>query len=75
MWVVAIICGLIGVLVAGPLAIAGIAFEVGALKDVGTVLFWGCWIVAIPMGAVFLSKTITGRYKNIEARDWSEQVW
>jgi hypothetical protein len=74
-WIVAIICGLIGVLVAGPLAIAGITFEISALKEAGTLLFWCSWMVAISMGAVFLSKTIAGRYKSIEARDWSEQVW
>jgi len=74
-WIVGIICGLIGVLIAGPLAFAGIAFEISALKEAGTLLFWCCWIVAIAMGAVFLSKTITGRYKSIEARDWSKQVW
>ena len=74
-WVVAVICGLIAVLAAGPLAIAGVALEIDALKDAGTLLFWCCWIVAIPMGAVFLVKTLAGRYKDIEERDWNEQVW
>ena len=74
-WVVAIVCGLIGVLVAGPVAMAGIAFEISALKDAGTFLFWCCWVVAIPMGAIFLSKTMAGRYKGIESRNWNEQVW
>ena len=74
-WVVAIICGLVGVLLAGPLAIAGLGLEIDVLLSAGTTLFWCCWIVGIAMGAVFLSRTIAGHYKGIEDRDWSEQLW
>ena len=74
-WIVFIICGLAGVLIAGPLAIAGILADIQAIKSIGTMLFWCCWIVAAAMWFVYISRSILGHYKSIEDRDWRQQVW
>ena len=74
-WVIFIICCLTGLLVAGPIAVSGIAFQVEALTSVGTAIFWGCWIVGIAMWIVYISRSIAGHYKSIEDRDWDDQVW
>ena len=74
-WTITIICGLVAVLIAGPLAISGIVFEVSVLVTAGKLLFWSCWFVGVAMGAVFLSGLLTGRYKDIGDRDWQDQLW
>lgn len=74
-WVILTICALVAVLIAGPVALLGGAFEVGFFVTAGKFLFWTCWLIGVAMGAVFLSGLLTGRYKNISDRDWQDQIW
>lgn len=74
-WIVIIICGLVGVLIAGPLAVFGEVLQVEGFKRVGIFLFWGCWIVAVPMSFIYLYRLATGYYKGISDRDWKDQFW
>ena len=74
-WVVFISCILAGLLIAGPLLLSGIVFEIEALEFLGGILFWCCWIMAAAMWLVFILRSIAGHYREIEHRDWSEQIW
>ena len=74
-WVVTIICGLIGVLVAGPLAVIGNVLQIEGLALAGTWIFWGSWLTAAPVSLFYICRLSTGHYKDIENRDWGDQVW
>lgn len=74
-WIVFVISMLVGLLVAGPLAIVGIVFQIGDLESAGRLLFICSWSVGVAMWFVFISHSIRGRYKNIKESNWSEQLW
>jgi len=74
-WVVFIISVLIAVLVAGPIAIAGIKLELSILESIGYLLFIGSWLVGIVSWFVFSGNTAKGKYKNMRAEKWADQKW
>ncbi len=74
-WIVFIVCGLMGLLIAGPVVIIGMTFHLEALRSVGIVLFWFCWAAGGVMWLVYISRLIAGKYKEIAERDWREQIW
>lgn len=74
-WII-FICGvLIGLLVAGPLAILGSALNFWLLKIIGSVLFFACWAIAAIMFFVGIISRISGNWKKLEDRNWKDQVW
>ena len=74
-WIVFIVSGLLGVLIAGPIALSGIWFEIEALVSVGRLLLWSCWAVAVSMWIVHFSRSIAGHYKDVGDHDWKDQIW
>jgi hypothetical protein len=74
-FIIGIIAGLTALLIGGPLLVGGKLLEVGVLLYLGYIIFIACWAVAAIMWVVFGSGLITGRYKNIKAGDWKDQVW
>jgi hypothetical protein len=74
-FILAIIAGLTGLLVAGPLMFAEYFWGLKMLAYIGKLLFVFSWTVGMVMGIVFASGLITGRYRNIEEKDWTHQIW
>jgi hypothetical protein len=74
-WVVGTASILAGLLVAAPVMISGFSFQIKVLAAVGQALSWCCWIVAVAMWALFITRLIAGHYKGVASRDWNEQIW
>ena len=74
-WIIFVISGLVGLLLAAPMAICGVVFQVDALRAVGTTLLWCFWAIGATMWLIYIFRSIAGRYKEIEERDWGQQVW
>lgn len=74
-WVVAIIAGLVGVLVAGPIALVGVIYDLPFLNWLGTVVFFSAWTIAAFMWGIFVVGLIQGKYRGIRDLPWSEQLW
>jgi hypothetical protein len=49
--------------------------EMAIVKGFGQALFVTSSIVAAVMWFIFASGLISRRYKNMEERDWKDQVW
>ena len=73
-WVIGITSGLIGILVAGPMMFLGIYIGVGLIKMSGTILFVLCWTVFAVTSVVFVFGFLTGKYRGLKEKEWSEQV-
>ena len=74
-WIMFVISILAGLLVAGPLAVSGIALEIETLESAGTTLLWSCCVFGGTMWLLYICRSIAGHYKDIESRDWREQIW
>ena len=74
-WVVGICAGLLGMLVFGPLGFLAAALEFRPLSYLAIVGFIVCWCAFAAMWLVFAVKFLSGRYRDLPARDWKEQVW
>ncbi len=73
-WVVGILAGLIGLAV-GLVGFAAAWAGINWLKWVAIFIFVQCWLVFAATWFVFVFGLLTGRYKNIQCREWSEQLW
>ena len=62
-------------MVAGPATILGIVLQVEVLEMAGRYLFVCCWVVGIAMWLVYIYRLTTGFYKQIQEREWTDQVW
>jgi hypothetical protein len=71
-FVIAIIAGMVGVLFTGPLML--VAFYVGlkAIFLLGQLIFALCCALGVACGFFFISGLMTGRYRNIQERNWAE---
>jgi hypothetical protein len=74
-FVIAIIAGLIGGLIGGPVMFGGHFLGISGIIIFGKILFMACWLVAASTGIFFAFGLITGKYKNIEDKDWNHQLW
>ena len=74
-WVLFILGCLSGLLVAAPIAISGVTLKVQVIKTIGISLFIGFLVFGAIMYFVYIISLAKGRYKDIESRDWKEQIW
>jgi len=74
-WVLFVLGCLCGLLVAGPIAISGVALKIQLVKTIGFSLFFSCWAFGAVMFIIYTFSFVKGRYKDIEPRDWKEQIW
>ena len=74
-WVIFVLAVLIGLLVFGPIGFLGAYFEVTELYLLAAFGFMSCWLVAAVTLIVFFAKLISGKYRNLPPRPWSDQVW
>lgn len=73
-WVIFILAGLIGLAV-GLVGFAAAWAGISWLKRAAIFIFVLCWLVSAATWLVFIFGLLTGRYKNIQPREWSEQLW
>ena len=74
-WIIFICSGLVCLLVASPIAIGGSVLKIKFLQMTGIFLFDLCWSTMAVMFVVGIINRIIGRWKNIEEKDWKDQVW
>jgi energy-coupling factor transporter transmembrane protein EcfT len=74
-FVVAIIAALIGGLCGGPLMFGGHFLNISSLIVFGKILFVFCWIVFAIMGIFFAFGMLAGRYRDMQEKDWTQQIW
>ena len=74
-WIIFICAGLIGLLVAGPIAIGGSILEIRLLGMIGVFLFFLCWAAMAVMFVVGFISKIFGHWKDLQEKDWKDQVW
>lgn len=74
-WVLFICAGLLGLLAFAPIIGLGIFFEANWLFRLGVVGFVACWCLMAVSGVVTAVGGFSGRYRNLEAKDWKDQVW
>jgi hypothetical protein len=74
-WIIFVISILAGLLIAGPLAVSGIALEIKILQSAGITLLWVCWVFGGAMWLLYICRSIAGHYKDIGSHDWREQIW
>jgi hypothetical protein len=53
----------------------GAYIESVPLLSIGKVGFVLCFLAAFVAGPVFISGLISGKYKNLPAKSWKDQVW
>ncbi len=73
-WVIFILAGLIGLAV-GLVGFAAAWAGISWLKGAAIFIFVLCWLVSAATWLVFIFGLLTGRYKNIQPREWGEQLW
>lgn len=73
-WVIAVCSGLCGLAV-GLVAFVAAFAKLQLLKSLALIAFVSCWVVLALSGLSFLVGLLSGRYRRVEARPWSEQVW
>jgi len=74
-WVLFICAGLIVLLVFAPIIGLGIFFEASWVRGLGMFGFFMCWCVMAVAGVISAVGNISGRYRNLSAKDWKDQVW
>jgi NO-binding membrane sensor protein with MHYT domain len=74
-WVLANLAFSTGVLVAMPILLVGLHYDLGFIKGIGIFLFAVCGITYVCMLAIRFVKTLSGKYRYIEERDWKDQTW
>lgn len=74
-WVLFICAALIALLAFGPIIGLGTLVEASWLYQLGIVGFVACWCVMAVSGAITAVGGLTGRYRNLVAKDWKDQVW
>ena len=74
-WVVFIISILVALLVAVPIVFAGAYFHIESFEHIGNTLLILCILLFIPSWLVFPAGALKGKYRNLVARDWGEQLW
>jgi hypothetical protein len=74
-WVLFVLFLLAALLVAAPITILGIYFDLGIVKGLGTTLFVICILISFPLYFVFLGGMLRGKYSNIKEQNWENQVW
>ena len=74
-WVLFICAGLIALLFFAPIIGLGILFEANWLRLLGMFGFFVCWCVGAVAGAVLAVGNFSGRYRDLRAKDWKDQVW
>ena len=74
-WVILILFGLCGLLIAGPIMFLGAYFKIAFIKEIGSFLFTLCWISAVASWFVFIVGMLTGKYRNIKEQEWNKQLW
>ena len=73
-FVVFVISVLIG-LVFGGIAILGVRLQITFLEYAGRSGFIASWTVAAAMFIVFLPRSWAGKYRELPAKPWKEQLW
>jgi hypothetical protein len=73
-WVVGILAGLVGLSV-GLVGFVAAWVGINWLKLLAIFFFAVCWLVFAATWFVFVFGLLTGRYKNIQPKVWSEQLW
>jgi hypothetical protein len=74
-WVIFTLACLSGLLVAGPILIGGNILKIKAISTIGMALFILCWSVAAIVWVIYITHFLAGHYKQIEERDWKDQIW
>jgi hypothetical protein len=74
-WVVFVCAGLIGLLCFGPFMLLAHFLEITPLLYIGKTGFFMCVAAMFLTWPVFIFGLLTGKYKDIPARTWKEQVW
>jgi hypothetical protein len=74
-WVLFICAALIALLFFGPIIGVGIYFDATWLRQLGMFGFFACWCVGAAAGVVLTVGNLSGRYRNLQATDWKDQVW
>ena len=73
-WIIGVCAGLSGM----TIGLVGLAFGLLGIRSIQLAalpLFGMCWTVFALSWIVFAFRLMTGNYKNLEAKDWNEQVW
>jgi hypothetical protein len=66
---------LTALLVAGPFAAIGKAYELPLLFKTGFALFLFCWFICFFSIAFFGRNFLAGAYRDIQEKSWRDQVW
>lgn len=73
-WVVGLLAGLVGLAV-GLVAFAAAWAGISWLKSIAMFLFVLCWLAFAASWFVFIFGLLTGRYRNMQLKEWREQLW
>ena len=73
-WVIGILGVLIG-LGGGLTGFIGAGMKIAPLYYLGISVFVVCWIAAFPSMLFFVFRNFSGRYRNLEERNWKDQLW
>ncbi len=73
-WVIGILAGLIG-FGAGLVAFAATVAGINIIKQVFIAIFMVCWLTFAVSWFGCLIGFLSGRYRHLQSKPWSEQVW
>jgi len=74
-FVTGILSCLVGLFVAAPILIAGKYYENNLIENLGQFMFMSCWVFFAASWLIFIFGLNNGKYKNLEEKEWSEQLW
>ena len=74
-WVIGVLAGLSGLLIAGPILLVASYFRWRLLYYLGAFIFVICWLTFAVMWFVGLAQRLGEKYRQISEKDWRDQVW
>lgn len=73
--IICIVAGVVGLFVAGPAVYAGTLLGCQPQVLFGRFLLMACAGIFALMWSVFMAGSVTGKYEELEAKDWNHQKW
>ena len=73
-WVVGVCAGLIGMAI-GLLGFFSAWLGIKPVQAIAVFLFVICWLTSAVSWLFFLLRLISGQYRNLEPKEWQQQIW
>lgn len=74
-FVISVIAGCVGILIAAPAVYAGRFLKLHYVALFGGYLLLTCQVIFAVMWIIFMIGKLTGRYDRVTEKEWRQQLW